>query len=768
MKRKIELLAPGGDIDSIKAAILAGADAIYCGLNKFNARNRATNLNYDDLNGVLNLAHRNNCKIFLTLNIIIVESEIPSIISLLNRLVNTSIDGVIVQDLGLLYLLSKYFKNLKIHASTQLTTHNEGQIFFLSELNTTQINLSRELNIHEIKALTLIGHRNKISTEVFVHGSYCISFSGICYMSSVLGGKSGNRGRCSQPCRDRYLTTPEGKNFPLNLKDNSAYFDLREISDAGVASLKIEGRIKKLDYVYTVVNCWKNQIRSFYNTDKLNNDHRDLYKVFNRDFSNSYLKGDINKHMFIDNPRDHSIQHLSEINNYFSNNQMIKDQIELYEEKEEITAHVKNRIKQLSIAKSPLTISISGKANTPIKVSVKTQDSSFMVLSKSNLVNAGTYTPNRNSGKQRRGVKTKKITAQCLDYNILYKRLKSLNSTEYYIEHLELETLQSDLFIPFKELTSIKKRISSILKGSKEIIDPIDVPVLIKQRPLNIKPDLSVLISSRKDLHLCNETSSHIFFELPNCPKNKYSEFIDLFLKNKNLIPWFPSILIGENYAAALEFLQKVQPKLIVTNNTGIAYEACKNGMPWIAGPYLNIVNSFSLLCLKEKFNCCGSFISNEISENQIKNIKYPDNFKLYYSIYHPILLLTSRQCLLHQVIGCKKNRIDEECIQNCQKCSSITNLKKVSLYIEKSKGNYHCIYNNYNFLNPDIVTDLPNIFSCFFIDLRDIKTETKIESDKSRVIKLFENLLNGNPNSKNELKQMIHPSTNTQYKKGI
>ena len=130
MKRKIELLAPGGDIDSIKAAILAGADAIYCGLNKFNARNRATNLNYDDLNGVLNLAHRNNCKIFLTLNIIIVESEIPSVISLLNRLVNTSIDGVIVQDLGLLYLLSKYFKNLKIHASTQLTTHNEGQIFF--------------------------------------------------------------------------------------------------------------------------------------------------------------------------------------------------------------------------------------------------------------------------------------------------------------------------------------------------------------------------------------------------------------------------------------------------------------------------------------------------------------------------------------------------------------------------------------------------------------------------------------------------------------
>lgn len=767
-KRKIELLAPGGDIDSIKAAISAGADAIYCGLNKFNARNRATNLDFDDLNGVLNLAHGHNCKIFLTLNIIMVERDIPPLISLLNRLVNTSIDGVIVQDLGLLYLLSEYFKDLKIHASTQLTTHNEGQILFLSKLNTAQVNLARELNIHEIKALALTGQNNKILTEVFVHGSYCISFSGICYMSSVLGGKSGNRGRCSQPCRDRYLTTPKGKNFPLNLKDNSAYFDLREISDAGVGSLKIEGRIKKLDYVHTVVNAWKNQIRSFYNTNELNHDNSDLYKVFNRDFSNAYLKGDINKNMFIDNPRDNSIQHLSEVNHYDTNHEMVMDQIKLYEEKDEITANVKKKIKQLSIAKSPLAIRISGKVDTPLKVSVKTRDSSFIVLSRSNLVTAGTDTPNRSGEKQRRDVKTGKTTARSLDYNIIYKKFKSLNNTEYFIEHLQLENLQSDLFIPFKELTSIKNRISFHLKGSKEVIDPIDVPGLNKQRAFNIKPELSLLISSRKDLHLCDETASHIFFELPSCPKNQYSEFMEFFLNNKNLIPWFPSILMGENYTAALSFLQKLQPKLLVTNNTGIAYEACNEGIPWIAGPYLNIVNSFSLLCLKEKFNCHGAFISNEISKNQIKIIKKPDNFKLYYSVYHPVLLLTSRQCLLQPVIGCEKNSVDENCIQTCQKGSSITNLKKVSLSIEKSRGNYHCIYFHQNFLNPDIVTDLPDFFSDFFIDLRDIKTETQIESNKVQIIKLFENLLSGTPNSKNELKQMIHPSTNTQYIKGI
>ena len=199
-------------------------------------------------------------------------------------------------------------------------------------------------------------------------------------------------------------------------------------------------------------------------------------------------------------------------------------------------------------------------------------------------------------------------------------------------------------------------------------------------------------------MYLCNETSADIYFQLPNGLKNQFSEFIALFIKNRKLFPWFPSILIGEDYSAAIEFLQQVQPKLIVTNNTGIAYEAHKKEIPWIAGPHLNIVNSFSLLCLKEKFNCYGSFISNEISKKQIKSIIKPGGLKLYYSIYHPILLITSRQCLLHQVIGCEKNRINDECIQKCHKSASITNLKEVSLLIKKTKGNYHCIYNNNQF----------------------------------------------------------------------
>lgn len=746
MKRKIELLAPGGDIDSIKAAIIAGADAVYCGLNRFNARNRAANISFEDLQGILRLAHKYQCKVFLTLNILIVDNEIPALIKLLNKLVNTSIDGVIVQDLGLFYLLPKYFEGIKIHASTQLTTHNPGQIQFLEKLKAKRVNLSRELNIREIKALTAIASQKKVLTEVFVHGSYCISFSGICYMSSVHGGNSGNRGRCSQPCREKYVKTPAGKNYPLNLKDNSAYFDFRELYDAGVCSLKIEGRIKDFEYVYTVVRAWKKQILSFYEIKELINDDVDLHKVFNRNFSNSYLSGVINKDMFIDDPMSQSGKQLSETINYSSKDEMTERLGEHYKEKEKIRQEIKNEIEAFKTVKIPIDIFVSGFCGTPIKVSVKTPETSFEVLSDTILTDIGT---------------------EAINDKIILSRLKAINDTEYIIKHIEFN-LDNKLYLPFKELTMVKKRILYILNGSRDLISPVIIPVLRKHRTLKDKPALSVLISSEKDTDLCSDDSLNVYYQLPNSFENKNTWFLEFFKKNKKLIPWFPSILIGDDYLAALEFLEKLQPQCIVTNNTGIAYEAYKRGIPWIAGPFLNITNSYSLICLKEKFNCSGSFLSNEISKQQIKAIKKPENFHLYYSIYHPIVLMTSRQCLFHQVSGCKKNTIDDTCIQECENYSSITYLKNSRLIVEKAKGNYHTIYNAVNFLNTSIVEEIPGLFSGFMIDLRDIKTDTKFIANKAGISNLFKNYLNQDTHPEQQFEKWIYPSTNTQYKKGI
>ena len=744
MKKRIELLAPGGDLDSIKAAIAAGADAVYCGLDRFNARNRAANLSFEELNGVLQLAHAHDCLVYLTLNIIIVESDIPVLIPLLNRLVNTKIDGIIVQDFGVFHLLTKYFSRLKVHASTQLTTHNEGQVRFLRKLGAVRVNLSRELSIVEVKDLTGAAHAENVSTEVFVHGSYCLSFSGICYLSSVNRQHSGNRGRCSQPCRDRYLTTPVGQDFPLNLKDNSAYQDLEMIADAGVDAIKIEGRMKKSHYVYTVTHCWQERLQAFYDPDKRAGDGGELLEVFNRGFSNAYMRGRIDREMYSEHPGNRSAERLRE-----RTNDTHGQSKEPYDVIDENKARVSRKIEQLSLPHVPLSVSISGRVGTPVEVSVTTPDASFVVHSEAHLV------PQSSVG-------------QPLNQALFLERLKAIDGTSFYIEHLELDGLQSNLHVPYRELTSLGRKILAILNDSPETVDPVAVPIPKRRRDVVIRPTLSVLLSSREDVHLCSETSAGIHFQLPSSLKHGLHEYVELLVDNPGVVPWFPSVLIGEDFAAAVELLRKVQPRSIVTNNTGIANEAHEAGIPWIAGPHLNVANSFSLLCMKEKAGCHGAFLSNELGKHQVRRIVPPEGFELHYSIYHPILLLTSRQCLFHQVTGCEKSEMDAACMTQCERSGSITNLRNVSLYLKQTRGQYSSLYHEVHYLNTDIVVDLPNTFSSFLIDLRDVETQTKVELGKPAVIELFERFLQGDVGAIQALKGCIHRTTSAQYEKGI
>lgn len=363
---QFELLAPGGDLDSIKAAIAAGADAIYCGLDRFNARNRATNLTLDNLNGVLELAHQHNCKIFLTLNVLILESEIPAIVRLLSQLNHTMVDGVIIQDLGLGYILKHHFPMLDVHASTQLNTHNEGQILFLNQIGVSRVNLSRELNIHEIKHLAQFGRQHDVLMEVFVHGSYCIGFSGLCYISSARNGASGNRGRCSQPCREQYETTSTGNQYPLNMKDNSAFNDLEALVDAGVYSLKVEGRIKKSHYVYTVIDNWRKQIDKLCSGQELSQDTKELYTVFNRDFTNGFLQGEIGKNMYIDNPRDHAVTHFSKVYQCTSVDDVTAVKKKLYDDKTAIIERVQQATESFDVTAVANGSRLKGAVDVPV------------------------------------------------------------------------------------------------------------------------------------------------------------------------------------------------------------------------------------------------------------------------------------------------------------------------------------------------------------------------------------------------------------------
>jgi len=762
MSNRIELLAPGGDVDAIKAAIVAGANAVYCGLDTFNARNRATNLSFDDLSGILRLAHEYGCQVFLTINVVILEQELKALIKRLNELVNTRIDGIIVQDLGVFNLVKKYFPSLDIHASTQLTTHNEGQIMFLSKIGASRVNLSRELNLGEIKSLTSLSHDQGMLTEVFVHGSLCIAFSGQCYSSSVSVGNSGNRGRCSQACRDEYETTATGNNFPLNLKDNSAYFNLPELVDAGVDSLKIEGRIKGAHYVYTVVDSWRKQINRFVETGKLLADDSNLYKVFNRDFTNSFLKGDLTKSMFIDNPRDNSVNHAIEKNNAISVVQIQDVKADLYTDRNDLGAELESKIKYLSIDKHLLSFDFSGQVDKPLRVKVTKQAvRSQAPFSGDNTLKNEVFVIESDSILR----SSEKST---IDQAALEKRFKSFNDTNHTIAHFEFESLEPGISIPFKELTTIKNKIAFLLNDSIEVISPVEVPVLPKYPKIENKPKLSILIADEKDLHLCDITNADVYFKLPESFKKGDDKFINIFLNNPRLIPWFPAVLIGKDYTEALRVLENVRPKHIVSNNTGIAYKAFEMNIDWIAGPFLNTTNSYALLTMKEELNCSGAFISNEINRMQIKSIARPENFKLLYSVYHPILMMTSRQCFFQQTVGCKKPSIEDGCMLKCEKATTITNVKGVSFAIDKQKGGYPSIYNDEQFLNIDIINDLSDMFDEFFIDLTNIGAGSKAEQDKAQLIEHFEGILNGIDTSEAQLKNMVEVSTNAQYRQGL
>ncbi|CDT57750.1 Collagenase and related protease [Vibrio coralliirubri] len=751
MSRKIELLAPGGDVEAIKAAIVAGANAVYCGLDTFNARNRASNLSLDELNGVIRLAHEYGCEVFLTLNVVLLEHETKSITKLLNQLVNTKVDGIIVQDLGLFNLVKKHFPSLDVHASTQLTTHNEGQIKFLSKIGATRVNLSRELNLPEIKMLTEVAHDHDVLTEVFVHGALCIAFSGQCYSSSVSVGNSGNRGRCSQACRDEYEITNAGNKFPLNLKDNSAYYDLPELVDAKVDSLKVEGRIKGAHYVYTVVDTWRKQIDSFVESGLLVEDDSNLHKVFNRDFTNSFLKGNLTKDMFIDNPRDNSmnyaVEKATEQNNEISVVQIQEVTNELHQAKDVLGNEMRDKIEFLDIRKTPVALSFSAKVGQPFTVTVNTPKENFTLQSKSLL----------------KAVEEKAITQELLE-----KRFKNVKSAVHTLESHDFSEVDAGLLIPLKEVSDLKDEIDFILNGSVEVIKHVEVPALPQHPKVNEKPTMSMLIADVEDLHLCDVTDADVYFKLPESFKKRCNKYIDILAANPRLIPWFPAVLIGKDYDEAVRILEEIKPARIVTNNTGIAYKAYEMGIEWVAGPFMNTTNSHALVTLKEELNCAGAFISNEINKGQIRHIRRPENFKLFYSIYHPILMMTSRQCFFQRTVGCNKPSIEAGCMLKCEKATTITNVKGISFAVDKQKGGYPSIYNHEQFLNHDAVTDFSGLFDEFFIDLTNIGAGSKEVKDKVELIKHFEALLNGVEGSQQNLEQMVEVRTNAQYVQGL
>lgn len=288
IEKKLEILAPAGNMQSFYSAINNGADAIYLGLKDFNARGNVENFSLEDLQKVVDYAHLFDVKIYLTLNILVKTSEMADVLKTVEKAYEIGVDAFILQDLGLATLIKKFFPEAILHASTQMGIHNLEGAKFIEKLGFKRVVLSRETPIREIKR---IKSGTNLEIEYFVQGALCVSFSGNCYLCSLLTNNSGNRGKCQQFCRLPYnleFNNQQKKGYFLSAKDFCMIDKLKELSEAGVISFKIEGRARRPAYVAQSVKTYKKAIENHFSFTE--GDVFDLKKVFNRgDYCQGYF-----------------------------------------------------------------------------------------------------------------------------------------------------------------------------------------------------------------------------------------------------------------------------------------------------------------------------------------------------------------------------------------------------------------------------------------------------------------------------------------------
>lgn len=307
---KPELLVPAGDFECVRAGVQNGADCIYFGANMFSARASAKNFSREELKQVIEYCKIRNVKTNLTLNTLITDSEFADAVEVAKTAYEYGIDAIIVQDLGLARYLIKHFPGIEIHGSTQMSVHNLEGVLELEKLGFKRVVLAREVPINEIE---YIRNNCNVDLEIFIHGALCISYSGQCLFSSLVGGRSGNRGKCAQPCRLPYTLLEEDKaidkGYLLSPKDLCSLEYLPKLINLGVNSFKIEGRMKTPEYVATVTRIYRKYIDlAMSNKDFIidETDKKDLLQVFNRGgFSSGHLTSSPNKDLiFTDKPNN--------------------------------------------------------------------------------------------------------------------------------------------------------------------------------------------------------------------------------------------------------------------------------------------------------------------------------------------------------------------------------------------------------------------------------------------------------------------------------
>ena len=334
--RDVELLAPVGSFDALKAAVQNGANAVYLGGKDFSARASANNFDREELIEAVKYAHIRDVRVFVTTNTLIKQNEIEDFVEYAKFLYDIDVDALIMQDIGVAMLIHDLLPDFELHASTQMVAHSLEDVQYLESVGFKRVVLARELTVDEIK---YICDKTNVDIEVFVHGALCVCYSGGCLMSSMIGNRSGNRGRCAQPCRQKYtmidISTGEeihsNGEYLLSTKDLNTIEDVDKIIETGVLSLKIEGRMKKPEYVATVINSYRNAIDEYQATKKVNistETMEDLYTIFNRKFTKGLILGEVGEDVMNSNVPNNQGLYVGKVVDYNKKAKRLKIKLE--------------------------------------------------------------------------------------------------------------------------------------------------------------------------------------------------------------------------------------------------------------------------------------------------------------------------------------------------------------------------------------------------------------------------------------------------------
>jgi len=593
MNNHPEILAPVGSTEQLLAAVRSGANAVYLGTKNFNARRNADNFDNFNLNEAVKYCHSYNVKVYVTLNTIVFDKELPSLYETVKEISESCADAVIVQDFATVKAVKKICPSLPLHASTQMAVHNVSGVKLLEKFGFSRVVLARELSFKEIEKIV---KSTTLETEIFVHGAHCMSASGNCYISAFLGERSGNRGLCAQPCRLDWKI--DNKNFALSLKDMSYIDHLKELESIGVTSFKIEGRMKRPEYVASSVNACKNALNN-------KNYNKELLKaVFSRNgFTDGYLMDKRNSDMFGYRSKDDVIS---------ATNDVFKELQALYKNDTPVTPV--NMTFTVTKESTVLEMTANG-----VTVSATTDGGEIPIKS-------------------------------ALSFEMAEKNLKKLGGTPYFLNDLKFNN-PANLTLSLSTINALRRecveKLGNKLNSTKR--ESFDVVPESKENNKKRVPTLRTRFSEFRQYSGEFDYCEYLIFPI----KEVLSHAEELEKIKGKIVIELPDLIYPFYEDELLKELQELNSlgfKNAISGNIG-GIEIIKNaGLDVFGGHTLNIANSEAV----EFYEAQGVkdlTLSVELSAKSIDNIN--SNVKIGAYCYGNLPLMFFRNCPLKQKDGC-------------------------------------------------------------------------------------------------------------------